>query len=143
MKQIRSPQFLQGMAMYNTLGGGSIEEDRKILPDELISLHPPADDDPVSKALANSSWLYRSSKVSFITGSAGVAKELLGQSYVRQGDLLCAGEDNSRVGDAYWSFGCDRFSYSRDLAYLGYSTEVFCSQAGRADRICDSLWYMG
>ena len=84
-EQFRPPQFLQGTAMYNNFGGGT-EKDRKIILNELISLHPPADDDPVSKKIANSSWIYRLSKVSFGTGSAGVAKELLGQRHVRQGD---------------------------------------------------------
>lgn len=44
---------------------------------------------------------------------------------------------------AYPARGCDRFSSGSDLAYLGYSREVVCGQAGRTDRICDSLWRMG
>ena len=85
-EQVRPPQFLEGTAMYNNYDFGEGRTDRKMILNELISLHPPADDDPVSKKIANSSWIYRLSKVSFGTGSAGVAEELLGQSHVRQGD---------------------------------------------------------
>lgn len=69
------PQFLQGSAMYNTFGGEKTEKDLETTLNELVSLNPPADDDPVSKKVAKFSWIYRSPKVSFATGSTGVAKK--------------------------------------------------------------------
>ncbi len=64
---------------------------REIILIELVSLHPPADDNLVSKKVANFTWTYRLFRASFGIGILYVAKQCLGQSYVRHRDYICAG----------------------------------------------------
>ena len=139
-----TPQFYADSAMYSIYGTeGRIGKGNENPPNDLVSLHPSADDDPISKEMAKSSWTFRLLKVSFGTGSAVLAKESLGQRHVRFGYQLCIGEENPQVGDVYRARGCDFFSRSSDLGHLGYSRETVCSEARCVDCICDPLWRMG
>ena len=75
-----TPQFLQTSAMHNIFGArkgtgkasARTEKDTEMISKDLVSLHSPADDDLLSKKIANSSWIYRFFKVSL-----GMAVEML------------------------------------------------------------------
>ena len=138
------PQFYPDSAMSRLYQAGDRtgKGDGK-MPIDLVSLHPPGDDDPLSKKISKSSWTFRLLKVRFGTGSAGVAKDSLGPRHVRLADYLRTGKENSQMGDVIRARGCDLVSYSGNMGYLGYPRAVVRGQAGRADRICCSLWRMG
>lgn len=117
-----TPQFYADSAMYSIYGTeGRIGKGNENPPNDLVSLHPSADDDPISKKMAKS----------------------LGQRHVRFGYQLCTGEENPQVGDVYRARGCDFFSRSSDMGNLGYSRGIVCGQARCVDYICDPLWRMG
>lgn len=68
-----TPQFLKVSAMHDIFGAGKeTEKDSKMISNDLVSLHSPADDDPLSKKIADSSWLQKLFKVSL-----GIAVEML------------------------------------------------------------------
>ena len=73
-KEIRdTPQFLKTSAMHNIFGAKKgTEKDSEMISRDLVSLHSPADDDLLSKKIANSSWIY-----SFFKVSLGMAVEIL------------------------------------------------------------------
>lgn len=67
--------------MYSTFGEGVKREAHEIMHRKkvhremiLSALHPPADDNLVSKKVANSAWTYRLFKASFRIGNSDVAK---------------------------------------------------------------------
>lgn len=69
----RPSQFLQTSAMHNIFGAEKgTEKDSEMISNDLVSLHPSADDDLLSKTIANSSWIYCLFKVSL-----GMAVEML------------------------------------------------------------------
>ena len=82
-----TPQFLRVSAMHNVFGAGKgTKKDSEMISNDLVSLHSPADDDLLSKKIADSSWIYRLFKVSLEILRGDVSKYSLGQKYVRQGD---------------------------------------------------------
>ncbi|CAF9908903.1 hypothetical protein IMSHALPRED_007533 [Imshaugia aleurites] len=55
-----TPQFLRVSAMHNVFGAGKgTKKDSEMISNDLVSLHSPADDDLLSKKIADSSWIYR------------------------------------------------------------------------------------
>ena len=71
----RGPQFLSDSGISKIFGPReTIGKDSEKVSNDLVSLHPPADDDLITKKIAKSRWTSRLFKVSSAASDADLAK---------------------------------------------------------------------